>query len=90
MAGRAIFFSAQSKECAARIGGYGRIDDSLDAVWDTLRRNPYALPRVESDWYSARYVTTLPFGGVPALLWTVEIQANGDVVIDHVEEFEDY
>ena len=87
---RAIFFSAQCDECAARLGGYARIDRSLDAVWDTLRRNPYALPRVESDWYSARYVTTIPFNAVPALVWTIEIQSNGDVVIDYVEEFEDY
>lgn len=48
------------------------------------------LPRVESDWYSARYVETLSFNGVPPLLWTIDIQTNGDVVIDHVEEFEDY
>ncbi len=90
MARRSIFFSAQCDECARRLGGYARIDASLDAVWDTLIRNPYALPKVESDWYSARYVTTIPFNGVAALLWTIEIQPNGDVVIDHVEEFEDY
>ena len=84
MAGRAIFFSAQCDECAERLGGYHRIDASLDAIWDVLRRNPYGLHRVESDWYSARYVTTVPFNGVPALLWTIEIQVNGDVVIDYV------
>ena len=90
MGGRAVFYSAQCNECADKLGGYERIDDSLNAIWDVLRRNPYALPRVESDWYAARYVTTLPFGQAPALLWTIEIQANGDVVIDHVEEFENY
>ncbi len=90
MARRAIFFSAQCDECAHRLGGYQRIDPALDAVWDVLIRNPYALPRVESDWYSARYISTKPFRGVPALVWTIEIQENGDVLIDHVEEFEDY
>ena len=90
MGRRAIYFSAQCDACASKLGGYERIDRSLDVVWDTLLRNPYALPRVESDWYSARYVETLPFNGVPSLLWTIDIQTNGDVVIDHVEEFEDY
>ena len=90
MGNRAIFFSAQCDECASLLGGYACIDQALDAVWDALHRNPYALSRVESDWYAARYVTTMPFRDVPALLWTVEIQTNGDVVIDHVEEFEGY
>ncbi len=90
MARRAIFFSQQCDACAARLGGYERIDASLDAVWDALVRSPHNLPRVESDWYAARYVTTIPFRDVPALLWTFEIQADGDVVIDHVEEFDDY
>ena len=87
---RAIFFSAQCDDCAQRLGGYERIDPSLDTVWEALLRNPYALHKVESDWYSGRYVTTKPFRDVPALLWTIEIQTNGDVVIDHVEEFEGY
>ena len=90
MANRAIFFSAQCDACADRLGGYERIDQALDAVWDALHRNPYALPKIESDWYAARYLTTKPFRDVPALLWTIEIQSNGDVVIDHVEIYDDY
>ncbi len=90
MARRAIFFSRQCDECAQHLGGYERIDPALDTVWEALTRNPYALHKVESDYYYARYVTTKAFKDVPALLWTVEIQANGDVVIDHVEEFEEY
>ena len=90
MANRAIFFSAQCDACARGFGGYERIDQALEAVCDALHRNPYALPRVESDWYSARYLITKAFQSVPALLWTIEIQSNGDVVIDHVEEHDDY
>lgn len=90
MGHRAIFFSAQCDACAEKVGGYRRIDQALDAVWDALLRNPYALNRVESDWYSTRYVETIAFKNVPALLWEFEIQTNGDIVIDHVEEFEEY
>ena len=90
MGRRSIFFSKQCDACAQSLGGYQRIDSSLDAVWDALLRSPHNLPRVETDWYAARYVTTIPFKGSPALLWTFEIQTNGDVVIDHVEEFEGY
>lgn len=90
MVRREIFYSAQCDVCAENLGGYLRIDQSLNAVLDVLIRNPYNLPRVESDWYSARYVTTIPVDNAPALLWTFEIQSNGDVIIDHVEEFEDY
>lgn len=84
--------SRQCDACAERPGKYQCIDPALDAVWDALIRNPYNLPRVEPGWYVARCVTPIPFRGTPALLRTLlrtfEIQTDGDVVIDHVEEFE--
>jgi len=75
---------------AERSGGYQRIDDSLNAVWDVLCNNPYQLPQIQSDWYNARYVLTKPSGDAPALVWVVTIDSNGDVQIEHVEEAEDY
>lgn len=87
---RAIFFSRECDEAAGRLGGYERIDDSLDAVWDVLCNNPYALQKCESDWFNARYIVTKPTGDAPALVWLVDIQSNGDVVIEHVEESEAY
>jgi hypothetical protein len=52
--------------------------------------NPYAFPMIESDFYRARYVPTIPIGGVPALVWIFEIDVNNNVIMIHVEEFEEY
>jgi hypothetical protein len=87
---RNIFYSKNCDDAAEFLGGYERIDDSLDAVWDVLCNNPYKLPQCQSDWFNARYVVTLPTGEAPALVWLIVIQSNGDVVIDHVEEHEGY
>jgi hypothetical protein len=90
MSQRSIYFSDQCDQCALSLGGYEKIDHTLDAVWDALVRNPYGFPLVESDWYSARFIVTAPFHGTPALIWTIAIESNGDVVIDHVEVFDGY
>ena len=90
MTTRRIFFSARCDDAAERLGGYRLIDPSLDAVWDALVRNPFGLPRVESDWYSARYAVTKPFEALPALVWIIVIETGGDVEIDDVEEYENY
>lgn len=87
---RQIFFSAECDAAAALLGGYARIDGSLTvAIYDALRRNPYGFKEVNSDWYSARYIVTKPFRDMPALSWWFRIN-DGDVTIEHVEEFEDY
>ena len=88
--GRQIFFSANCDEAALNVGGYERIDLSLIAIFDALDRNPYGFPRVESDWFSARYIVTKPFLDTPPLVWLFYIEPTGDVVLDHAEEFENY
>ena len=87
---RKIFFSDECESAASRLGGYERIESCLDAIWDALIRNPYGFPQIESDWFSARYIVTKSFQGVPALLWIFTIGAEGEVVINHVEEYENY
>jgi len=88
--GRNIFFSMNCDTAAEAVGGYERIDGSLIPILDALERNPYGFPRVESDWFAARYIVTKPFEGAPALVWLFYIEPTGDVVIEHVEEYEDY
>ena len=86
---RRIFFSKECDADAAALGGYQRIDPSLEAAWDGLFRNPYEFSRVECDWFSARYVVTKPIKDLPPLCWWFVI-ADGDVTLVHVEEYEGY
>jgi hypothetical protein len=83
-----------SKACdlaAEKLGGYKRIDDAVDPLWDALLHNPLGFENVETGlWFSARFATTKPFGRVPALAWIVLVDEDGDVTIDHVEEYEGY
>lgn len=87
---REIFFSPNCDEAADKIGGYQRLDDSLIPVLDALEKNPYGFPKNESDWYSYRAIITKPFQKCPSLLWIFYIETSGNVVLDHVEEYERY
>lgn len=86
---RRIIFSHECDAAAERIGGYKRIDPSLDPVLDALARNPYGFPMQQSDWFDFRYIVTKPIDDCPALIWTFTIE-NGDVTLRHVEEDEAY
>ncbi len=87
--GRKIVFSAECDAAAEALGGYVRIDRTLDAAMDGLMRDLYGFPLMESDWYSARIIQTKPLPGIPALVWYFTIRGR-DVVIQYVEEFEGY
>lgn len=88
---RSILFDDECNLSAEALGGYASIDESLTSgIYDALDRNPWGFPVVESDWFSARYIVTKPFRNTGALLWVFVIQTNGDVVIKHVEEYENY
>ena len=87
--GRRIFFSHECDAAAQKLGGYARIDKSLDAFWDGLHKNPYGFPKFESDWFSVRYIITRPMPGLPSLVWSFTISGK-DIEIVHVEEFERY
>ena len=87
---RSILYAPSCDLAAEALGGYVRIDASLDAVMQGLMVNPYAFPRIESDFYSARYIRTKPIRDIPALVWLFEINPNNDVILMHVEQYEDY
>lgn len=87
---RKITYSSSCDIAAQALGGYERIDPSLDVAIFGLSVNPYNFPHIESDFYNARYIITLPIGDVPALVWLFTIDADNDVTIVHVEEAEDY
>jgi hypothetical protein len=88
--GRKVVWSHNCTIAAEQLGGYRLIDDPLIAVIDALERNPYAAQRVDVDWCSVRYITTEATLSVSALVWLFYIEANGTVVIDHVEAFDGY
>jgi hypothetical protein len=50
---RKIFFSKECDSAALAVGGYEKIDKTLDAIWDALLRNPYGFTQIECDWFSA-------------------------------------
>ncbi len=86
---RRIIFAEECDAAADLLGGYKRVDPSLEAVWDGLMRNPYEFARLECDWFSGRYVVTKPIKDLPPLCWWFVIK-EGDITIVHVEEFEGY
>lgn len=88
---RNIKFADECSIAAAHLGGFRTIDDALTSgIYDALDRYPWGFPSVESDWYSARYIITKPFKQTCALIWVFVIESNGDVIIKHVEEYENY
>jgi len=87
--GRRIWFSPDCDKAAERLGGYRRVDRSLDAFWDGLSRDPYGFPKIETDWFSIRYIITESIGTIPSLIWFFTIE-SGDVTLTHVEEHETY
>jgi len=84
-------FADECHVAAEALGGFERIDGTLTSgIYDGLVRNPYGFRLVESDWYSSRLIFTKPYKDVPALVWIFAIDESGDVIINHVEEFENY
>ena len=90
MVGREIIFSEDFDYAVQEVGGYWVVDRALEAVLDGLRLNPYGFPKFENDNYSFRYVITSRIGEIPALIFTFTIDANRNVVLQHVERHEPY
>jgi hypothetical protein len=86
---RQIIFDAEFDIAVEQLGGYILIDAALDPILDGLYRNPYGFPMIENDWIRIRYVVTKPTGYLPSLVVTFTIEMNGDVILRHVEEFEE-
>ena len=80
--------SSESCDAAAELlGGYERIDCSLDPIWEAINRNPEGFEKIEADEFCARYVITKPICDLPALIWIFTIMGNGDIIFEHVEVF---
>ncbi|MSO99577.1 MAG: hypothetical protein EXR07_00790 [Acetobacteraceae bacterium] len=88
--GHEIVFSPNCDVAAQKLGGYGAIDDALIPIFDSLHHDPRGFHKVGLDWSANRFILTKAFGKIPALVWLFYIEVSGKVVIDHVEEFEDY
>lgn len=87
---RLVIFAASCDIAATALGGYERIDCSLEPMMQGLVVNPYGFPLIESDYYRARYISTIPINDLPALIWVFTIDADNNVTLIHVEEFENY
>jgi hypothetical protein len=87
---RRIIFSARCDEAASAIGGYESIDCSLDAFWGGLQNDPHGFLSIKTQLYSAKFIVTKPLKNVPPLVWIFTISTNGDVILDHVEIYENY
>jgi hypothetical protein len=87
---RSIIFSPLCDIAATALGGYERIDVSLEAVMQGLMVNPYGFRLIESDFYQARYLVTNPIRDLPSLVWVFTIDPENNVILTHVEEFQDY
>jgi hypothetical protein len=87
MALHSVRWELSCELAAEALGGYEEIDKAIFIYLEALERNPYAFPKVDTDWGSTRYVRTKPYGSTPELLWYFLIEANGDVAIVYVEKF---
>ena len=87
---RSIIYSPSCDIAADDLGGYVRIDASLEGAIQGLLVNPYSFPLIESDHYKARYVPTIPLGDLPSLVWLFYIDNENNVIMFHVEEFQRY
>jgi hypothetical protein len=86
---RQIIFDPEFDAAVANLGVYILVDEALDPIIDGLSRNPYGFPLIENDWVRVRYVVTKPTAYLPSLVVTFTIESNGDVILRHVEEFEE-
>ena len=87
---RSIVYASSCDEAAAVLGGYVCIDVALDATIQGLMVNPYAFPGIESDYYRSRYVVTKAVNEIPSLVWLFDIDEHNNVVLRHVEPYENY
>jgi hypothetical protein len=88
--GYEIEFSAECDTAAESLGGYARIGEALIPLFDTLRHNPQGCEKIGLDWNANRMIHTSSIGTIPALVWLFYIKIGGKVVVDYVEEFEEY
>ncbi len=83
---RNVRYDPSCEAAADTLGGYEAIDEGLLIHLEALQRNPEGFPKIEVYGGSVRVIVTKPFGKTPSLVWLFVIEANGDVLLTHVEE----
>lgn len=87
---REIIYSKDFDKAVDKLGGYRSVDRAIDTVLDGLRRDPYGFNKFENDHLSFRYAITKPIEEMPALAVVFVINTQKDVILEHVEEYQDY
>jgi hypothetical protein len=86
--GRQIIYTTNFDLAVEKLGGYRIVDLSLEMILDGLYRNPFGFNKFENDFVSFRYAITKKTAWAPALVVTFTIGQNGDVTLEHIEEYE--
>lgn len=81
-----VYYHPDFDAAAVALGGIAKIDAVLAPLIDALQRNPFAFRLIENEWVRCRYAVTKPFGDVPSLLVTFNIDNDGDAILQYVEE----
>lgn len=87
MPGRQIIYAVEFDQEVEALGGYRAIDEALDTILDGLYRNPYGFNKFENEFISFRYVITKAISSLPPLVVVFSIASNGDVTLEHIEEY---
>jgi hypothetical protein len=90
MYGRKIVESTEFHEAVQNLGGHRFVDEALSTILEALARNPYAFHKFESDFVSFRFARTKRIGIIPPLVFIFRIEKDGTVVLEHVEEEEQW
>jgi len=85
MIGRKIIHDPECDEAAKRLGGYEKIDPSLDTILEPLTSNPWGFDIVECAWGSVRVARTIARDECPALIWYFLLDEREDVILVNVE-----
>jgi hypothetical protein len=85
--GRQIIYSIGFDRGVEALGGYRMVDRALDTIIDGLYRNPHGFGKFENDYISFRYAITTATSDMPSLVVTFTIDGNGDVTLEHIEEY---
>jgi hypothetical protein len=87
---RQIIYRPEFDEQAIRLGGIAKIDAVLKPLVHALQHNPEKFPLHQSQWWSFRWHVLPAFGDIPALVVTFNIDGDGDVIMEWIEEYLPY
>ena len=86
---REIIATAAFNEAVEHLGGYRLIDMAMEAIVESLYRDPYGFEKFENDWCSFRFAKTKRIGVLPPFVVVFTINPGGNVILEHIEEDEE-